>query len=427
MRTLAATLFVSVLTRPGTALAAWGDPWGGMIWGETLSAPTLPGLGLIALATTLSATAAWRLRHRRGALGLAMLLMLLAVPLVVAAGTVSVPNTFVNGEVADADQVNANFDAVETAVNDNDALITALETDTVAAQSTADAAATDAAAAQATADAATTDAAAAQATADAATTDAAAAQATADAATTDAAAALSTTDANTTEIASHDTDIANNAAAIASNSSALAALGAATGLEACPDGLTVADHDTGLLWEKKTGTPGAAVNCFVPTDCIDAHDINNKYFLYDNPSTLNGTAYTNFLAKLNDSSGSSLWFSSAAAETGTQVSGCFDGHCDWRLPNAAELQTIQAELQAHSPGGTHPIFGLASGTGTVYYSATIVAPYDPAFPLDGFVYKVNFHPTCATFPEIVRACILDSETGTDMEHVRAVRAGSCTH
>jgi hypothetical protein len=45
----------------------------------------------------------------------------------VAAGTVTAPNTFVNGTTADADQVNANFDAVETAVNDNDARITTVE------------------------------------------------------------------------------------------------------------------------------------------------------------------------------------------------------------------------------------------------------------------------------------------------------------
>ena len=36
-------------------------------------------------------------------------------------------NTFTNGSVADADEVNANFDAVRTAVNDNDTRITALE------------------------------------------------------------------------------------------------------------------------------------------------------------------------------------------------------------------------------------------------------------------------------------------------------------
>jgi len=40
---------------------------------------------------------------------------------------VSVPNTFSNGTTADADEVNANFSALETAVNDNDTRIAALE------------------------------------------------------------------------------------------------------------------------------------------------------------------------------------------------------------------------------------------------------------------------------------------------------------
>jgi hypothetical protein len=72
------------------------------------------------------------LRKRRTALGLPVLLVLLAVPLVVVAGTVSVPNTFVNGAVADADDVNANFDSVETAVNDNDSRITAAQAESLA-------------------------------------------------------------------------------------------------------------------------------------------------------------------------------------------------------------------------------------------------------------------------------------------------------
>ena len=54
-----------------------------------------------------------------------MVVVWLLVPLVVTACTVTVPNTFVNGTPADADQVNANFDAVEIAVNDNDARLRA--------------------------------------------------------------------------------------------------------------------------------------------------------------------------------------------------------------------------------------------------------------------------------------------------------------
>jgi hypothetical protein len=145
-----------LLMLPGTALAAWGENWGEMAWGFGLPVfvPSVQGIGLIVLALSLLATAAWRLRKLRSALGLPVLLVLLAIPLVVVAGTVSVPNTFVNSTVADADEVNANFNSVETAVNDNDSRITAVDNDAAAAQATADTAVTDAAAAQSTADAA---------------------------------------------------------------------------------------------------------------------------------------------------------------------------------------------------------------------------------------------------------------------------------
>jgi hypothetical protein len=50
---------------------------------------------------------------------------LLAVPVWLAAGSVGTLTTFVNGTVADADQVNANFTAIATAVDDNDARLDA--------------------------------------------------------------------------------------------------------------------------------------------------------------------------------------------------------------------------------------------------------------------------------------------------------------
>ena len=89
------------------------------------------------------------------------LLLLALLPVAVYADSITIPNTFVNGQVADADQVNANFSAVKTSVDDNDGRITT-------AQGTADTAATNAAIAQTTANTAVTNAAAAQTTANAA-------------------------------------------------------------------------------------------------------------------------------------------------------------------------------------------------------------------------------------------------------------------
>ena len=55
------------------------------------------------------------------------LLALAMAPLAVYAAQVIGLTTFVNGTVADADEVNANFTAAATAVNDNDGRISTLE------------------------------------------------------------------------------------------------------------------------------------------------------------------------------------------------------------------------------------------------------------------------------------------------------------
>jgi hypothetical protein len=57
---------------------------------------------------------------------LGMLPLLLLGSSAAIADTLSLPNTFTNGEVADADEVNANFDAVKTEVDDNDVRIDAV-------------------------------------------------------------------------------------------------------------------------------------------------------------------------------------------------------------------------------------------------------------------------------------------------------------
>ncbi len=121
-------VMAGALVLPGQALAGWGDEnWGVLVWGDALSIPGLGLLGLTVLATGLAATAGWTLRKRRPALRLTFSLVLLVIPLAVAAGMVSLPHTFTTGTVADADQVNANFTAVATAVNDNDGRISTLE------------------------------------------------------------------------------------------------------------------------------------------------------------------------------------------------------------------------------------------------------------------------------------------------------------
>ena len=90
----------------------WGQNWGSTIWGHAAQVPGLGGPGLLMLALLLLAAAALVLKRRgRGAFGVIALGALVCVPLL-ALAQVTLPHTFVNGTVADADEVNANFDAL---------------------------------------------------------------------------------------------------------------------------------------------------------------------------------------------------------------------------------------------------------------------------------------------------------------------------
>jgi hypothetical protein len=64
--------------------------------------------------------------HRRRIALFALIAAALAYPVSLLASAVTIPNTFVNGQVADANQVNANFSALATAVNDNNSQINTL-------------------------------------------------------------------------------------------------------------------------------------------------------------------------------------------------------------------------------------------------------------------------------------------------------------
>ena len=133
---------------------------------------------------------------------------------------------------------------------------------------------------------------------------------------------------------------------------------------------TITDEDTGLMWEKKLAADGTeGGNCSAEQFYRDVRCVNNLYSWTDTADGDNtdrdGTAITDFLSKLNQE----------ATDDGD--SGCFAGHCDWRIPRLAELRSILFEgFPCSTQPCIDPIFGPTS-VATFYWSDTSYAA-DPS-------------------------------------------------
>src|SRR5206468_3617426 len=102
---------------------------------------------------------------------------------------------------------------------------------------------------------------------------------------------------------------------------------------------TVTDNQTGLMWERKTGT----VDTSNPSD---VHDVNNLYSWSSGLVQPDGTLFTTFLATLN---GGDYYNPTDMLDESALPGTCFANHCDWRIPTIVELQAILL-----APCGTTP-------------------------------------------------------------------------
>jgi len=161
--------------------------------------------------------------------------------------------------------------------------------------------------------------------------------------------------------------------------------GPALAYEECADGLTVADLNTGLLWERKVQ---GAVSCL-------------RYLHNHSPQCTWAEA-------------TGAWIDAVNAEGG----GGFAGFSDWRLPNVRELQSIVDYGEA-APA-LDPSFGplpLMNPEGC-YWSATPVA-----------FFRIGARPFPPGSAWVV--CFANGDMQRDLmgsgeNHVRAVRTGSCS-
>src|SRR5512143_1026840 len=122
---------------------------------------------------------------------------------------------------------------------------------------------------------------------------------------------------------------------------------------------TVTDRKTGLVWEKKDNLDGS-------TNPSDPHDADNLYSWSVGGSAPDGTMFTDFLFALNG----------GTSPDGVATSGCFAGHCDWRVPTSEEVDGILDEtLGACVGGGAGPCIESALGPTQAdgYWSATTFA------------------------------------------------------
>jgi len=178
--------------------------------------------------------------------------------------------------------------------------------------------------------------------------------------------------------------------------------------EDCGDG-TVADHQTGLNWEKKTGSIGVVVFC-ESVACPDPHHVNNRYRWSSTGTDPDGKVFTSFLARLNGE------FDPEAA------TGCFAGHCDWRLPKISEFQQILVGPEA-APGQATTCPAEPCMDPDLLSVIGSVPPFDH-WTASTFAASPTFAWVADLSPGPAGLVVVGDKDTVD-DYARAVRAGSC--
>jgi hypothetical protein len=144
---------------------------------------------------------------------------------------------------------------------------------------------------------------------------------------------------------------------------------------------TVSDLNTGLVWEQKSVT------------CAGPHCYSDEFTWSTGTNNPDGTAFTTFLYGLNG----------GTSPDGVATSGCFTGHCDWRLPTIEELSGIVDLSAAGCFSGSpciDPVFGPTQAN--YYWSATTIAGL-PTFAWDVVFLSGTVSLGSKTFNFYVRA------------------------
>lgn len=146
---------------------------------------------------------------------------------------------------------------------------------------------------------------------------------------------------------------------------------------------TITDSRTGLMWEKKSNDGGL-------------HDKDNAYsWSRDTSGTqTDGTVFTQFLAGLN-------------------ARPCFAGHCDWRVPNRREIESL-VNAEAYVPAVFWPFnWGCVAGCTVTACNCT-----QPGFYWSSTTYRLN--PASAWYVNMYVGTV-GAALKSEIYYIRAVR------